>query len=144
MRRLILWILNVAFTAAFRPARLHPLVQTRLQLDIFGLGPAEVVIIAGAAALLFGPGRLKEQLREKGIKGAVVSKGYKAEREERIALMIEKAEKERKRRAWERVNLSLSIDENGEVAQRLQAYESKLHQQQQNDNDDDDNDDKDD
>lgn len=97
--------------------------ETRVELDIFGLGPAEVVIIAGAAALLYGPGRLKEQLREKGVKGTVVSKGFKAEREERVLSMLESANLQRKRRAWERVNLSLSQDEDGEVARRLAAYE---------------------
>lgn len=102
--------------------------ETRVGLDIFGLGPAEVVIIVGAAALLYGPGRLKEQLREKGVKGTVVSKGYKAEREERILNMVENADSQRKRRAWERVNLSLSEDEDGEVARRLAAYESSSQQ----------------
>lgn len=106
-------------TSASRRAR-----ETRVELDIFGLGPAEVVIIAGAAALLYGPGRLKEQLREKGVKGTVVSKGFKAEREERVLSMLESADLQRKRRAWERVNFSLSQDEDGEVARRLAAYES--------------------
>jgi len=30
--------------------------KSKLFLDIFGLGPTEVVIILGAAALLYGPG----------------------------------------------------------------------------------------
>ena len=63
---------------------------TSLQLDIFGLGPAEVVVIAGAAALLFGPDRIKSQLRESGVKNSITSEGYKAEREERIKMMKEK------------------------------------------------------
>jgi len=81
--------------------------KTQLQLDVFGLGPAEVVVIAVAAAVLYGPGRLKEQLRDKGIKGSAVSKGFKADREERISTMLEYAEKARKKRTWSRINESI-------------------------------------
>lgn len=79
-------------------------VDTKLQLDIFGLGPAEVVIIFGVVLLLFGPDRVKEQLREKGVKSKIVSKGWKAEREERIKDMTEFASARRTKRALKRIN----------------------------------------
>lgn len=97
--------------------------HTARSLDIFGLGPAEVVIIAAAAAALYGPGRLKEQLREKGIKGGAVSQGFKAEREERIAQRTEAAERARKFRSWERINEALANDDS-EISSRLAEYES--------------------
>ena len=94
-----------------------------LNLDIFGLGPAEVVVIATAVAVLYGPNRLKEQLREKGIKGPAVSGGYKAEREERIALMISNADSERKRRALQRITEGLTNDDKS-LTERFDLYTS--------------------
>ena len=44
-----------------------------LHLDFFGLGPAEVVIIGVAVGLLFGPDRVKQQLKDKGVKGKVLT-----------------------------------------------------------------------
>jgi Sec-independent protein translocase protein TatA len=105
-------------------------LQTAVQLDIFGLGPAEVVVIAGAAALLYGPGRIKEQLRDKGIKGGVVSKGFKAEREERIALMIESADLARKQRAWDRIREALNSDDE-ELTKRMEEFENKQTQEKE-------------
>lgn len=43
----------------------NPIHRSRLHVDIFGLGPSEVLIIAIAGAVLYGPGRLQEQLRAK-------------------------------------------------------------------------------
>ena len=112
-RRLILLVLlcSISCLNALRGLRTlrHPKhsSQKRLQLDVFGLGPAEVVVIAVAAAVLYGPGRLKEQLREKGIKGSAVSKGFKADREERVCTMLEYAERVRKQRTWVRINESI-------------------------------------
>lgn len=118
-----LMILELAYSLVHRSS-IQRSRTFKLQLDIFGLGPAEVVIIAGVAAFLYGPGRLKEQLREKGIKGTVVSKGFKAERQERIALMIEAAEKARKIRSWERINAAISI-EDPVILKRLAEYEEQ-------------------
>ena len=99
---------------------------TSLQLDIFGLGPAEVVVIAGAAALLFGPDRIKSQLRESGVKNSITSEGYKAEREERIQEMKKYAKSVRKKRTWQRINIAIE-DEDVTIMKKLTEYEdSKL------------------
>ena len=95
---------------------------TSLQLDIFGLGPAEVVVIAGAAALLFGPDRIKSQLRESGVKNSITSEGYKAEREERIKTMKKYAKSVRKKRTWQRINIAIE-DEDETIMKKLTEYE---------------------
>ena len=95
-----------------------------LNLDIFGLGPAEVVVIATAVAVLYGPNRLKDQLREKGIKGPAVSGGYKAEREERIALMISNADSARKQRALQRITEGLANDDKALTERYELLYET--------------------
>ena len=43
---------------------------TALQLDLFGLGPAEIEVIGAAAALMFDTNRIKSLLRESGVKNA--------------------------------------------------------------------------
>ena len=73
-----------------------------LRIDLFGLGPSEIVIIIGAGLLLYGPDRVKQQLRDSGVKGKIVSAGWKAERLERITEMDEYAENVRKRRSRRR------------------------------------------
>lgn len=98
---------------------------TRLYLDLFGLGPSEVVIVAVVAGVLYGPDRLRGQLRDSGVKNSVVtSKGLRLEREERIDEMLEEAETRRKKRAWDRVNALIeSEDEN--TLERLASWEEE-------------------
>ena len=43
--------------------------------------------------------RIKKQLREKGVKGSIVSDGWRAEREERVKELMEKAVATRRSRA---------------------------------------------
>ncbi len=80
-----------------------------LNVDIFGLGPSEVIIIVGAGLFLYGPDRLKQQLRESGVKGKIVSAGWRQERAENIKAMIENAENMRKNRKIKRI-LESDID----------------------------------
>ena len=74
-----------------------------LYLDFFGLGPSEFVIIIGVSVLLFGPDRIKEQLRSSGVKGEFVSSGWQAERQERIENLEKRAYQLRKARLFSRV-----------------------------------------
>ena len=106
--------------------------EMRLQLDLFGLGPSEVVIVAVVAGLLYGPDRIRGQLRDSGVKNSVVtSKGMRLEREERIDEMTGEAEARRKKRAWDRVNALLENDDE-ETANRLANWEEGEASQQKN------------
>lgn len=71
------------FINSIEPKKYHSSSKA-LSIDIFGLGAPEVVIIIAVGALLFGPDRVKAGLRDKGVKGVVVSEGLDAERKERI------------------------------------------------------------
>ena len=97
--------------------------STALNVDLFGLGPAEVVVIAGAAALLYGPGRLKSQLRDSGGKGKIVSEGWEKERLDRITNMRDAADSVRKKRAWNRINTALEIGDD-HTMDRFDEYEA--------------------
>ena len=109
-------------------------------IDIFGLGPTEVVIILGAAAFLYGPGwecsmqdgnwrwfyshdvdRIKGQLRESGVKGVIVSAGWRAERDERIKELSQKAEFARKKRALQFLEEAVN-NENLEVIELVDQF----------------------
>ena len=96
-----------------------------LKVDIFGIGPTELVVIAAAAAVLYGPGRLKTQLREKGVKNTAVSEGFKAEREERISLMLESAKRVRKDRSWQRISAGLEAKDQ-KLLEKLNEYEASV------------------
>lgn len=74
-----------------------------IMFDLFGLGPSEIIVIVGAAAFLYGPDRLKQQLRDSGVKGGIVSAGWKADRMERIDVMKKNASKARRYRAIQRI-----------------------------------------
>lgn len=80
-----------------------------LYVDIFGLGPSEVIIIVGAGLFLYGPDRLKQQLRDSGVKGKIVSAGWRQERADNIKSMIKNAENMRKSRKIKRI-LESDID----------------------------------
>tara|TARA_A100001035_G_C27569032_1_gene402233 strand:- start:102 stop:551 length:450 start_codon:yes stop_codon:yes gene_type:complete len=94
--------------------------DTRLYLDLFGLGPSEIVIVAVVAGLLYGPDRLRGQLRDSGVSNSVVnSKGLRLEREERIGKMLDDAEIRRNKRAWQRVNALIDAEDEATL-QRLE------------------------
>jgi len=125
----LLFCCGVHFLAAFAPSSLV-FGQRRgskmgLKVDIFGIGPTELVVIAAAAAVLYGPGRLKTQLREKGVKNTAVSEGFKAEREERISLMLESAKRVRKDRSWKRISAGLEAKDQ-KLLEKLNEYEASV------------------
>ena len=94
--------------------------DTRLYLDLFGLGPSEIVIIVVVAGLLYGPDKLRGQLRDSGVSNSVVnSKGLRLEREERIDKMLDDAETRRNKRAWNRVNALIDAEDEATL-QRLE------------------------
>ena len=98
--------------------------DTKLYLDLFGLGPSEVVIVAVAAALLYGPEKVRGQLRDSGVSNSVVnSKGLRLEREERIDKMLDDAEERRKKRAWQRINVLID-SEDEETLSKLESINS--------------------
>ena len=77
--------------------------KTKLYLDLFGLGPTEIVVVIAAGVLLFGPDRVKDQLREKGVQNELVSAGWRADNQERIKRMRKVARDRRKKRSWDRI-----------------------------------------
>ena len=75
----------------------------RLHLDLFGLGPTEIIVVVAAGVLLFGPDRVKDQLREKGVRNELVSAGWRADNQERIKRMRKFARERRKQRILGRI-----------------------------------------
>ena len=73
------------------------------------------------AGLLYGPDRLRGQLRDSGVSNSVVnSKGLRLEREERIDKMLEDAEARRNKRAWDRINALIDAGDE-EIVRRLES-----------------------
>eukprot|EP00981_Chlorochromonas_danica_P003516 scaffold659_cov192-Ochromonas_danica.AAC.29 len=104
---------------------------TRLYLDIFGLGPSEILIIAGAGLLLYGPAKVKEQLRGSGVKGQIVSKGWIYDRKERIEEMKKYATKRRSQRALEFINQAIEEGDE-EVLKKMEEFEDIFGQSDNN------------
>ena len=63
-----------------------------------------MIIIVAAGFFIYGPERVKNQLREKGVEGPIASKGWVADRDERIEDMQKRARRVRANRAMQRVN----------------------------------------
>ena len=123
------WRLYEAERAAFPGLAIVPVHHppttsaTKLYLDLFGLGPSEIFVVAVVGALLYGPDTIRGQLRDSGVKNSVVAaKGLRLEREERIKEMLDSAEGRRKDRAWRRVN-DLIEDEDATMIDKLAAWE---------------------
>jgi hypothetical protein len=80
-------------------------------LDLFGLGAPEIVICGLAVAVLYGPDRIKGQLKDNGVKGQIVAEGWREEHNERIADVKKYAVQSRKKRAWKKVNLAIENED---------------------------------
>jgi hypothetical protein len=117
-------------------------------LDLFGLGAPEIVICGLAVAVLYGPDRIKGQLKDNGVKGQIVAEGWREEHNERVADLKKYAVQSRKKRAWKKINLAIENEDpvllaklaeidakNPDSAKKLPAYEDE------DDEDDDDDDD---
>ena len=117
-------------------------------LDLFGLGAPEIVICGLAVAVLYGPDRIKGQLKDNGVKGQIVAEGWREEHNERVADLKKYAVQSRKKRAWKKINLAIENEDpillaklaeidakNPDSTKKLPAYEDE------DDEDDDDDDD---
>lgn len=80
-------------------------------LDLFGLGAPEIVICGLAVAVLYGPDRIKGQLKDNGVKGQIVAEGWREEHNERIADVKKYAVQSRKKRAWKKINLAIENED---------------------------------
>ena len=115
----VIFALLVFISFAFvPPLQRNPRPSTALNLEVFGLGPTELVVILATGVLLFGPDRVKSQLREQGVKGGIVSSSWRAESLDRIDAMRTYASKRRKDRSWDRINEAIESGDE-EMALRL-------------------------
>ena len=80
-------------------------------LDLFGLGAPEIVICGLAVAVLYGPDRIKGQLKDNGVKGQIVAEGWREEHNERVADVKKYAVMSRKKRAWKKINLAIERED---------------------------------
>ena len=109
------------FSVGIRPsAILTPLARNYIRhrrqsclfgLDLFGLGAPEIVICGLAVAVLYGPDRIKGQLKDNGVKGQIVAEGWREEHNERIADVKKYAIQSRKKRAWKKINLAIENED---------------------------------
>ena len=72
--------------------------------------------------MLFGPDRVKGQLREKGVKNELVSAGWRADNIERAKLMRKLARERRHKRAWERITRAIE-DEDEKTLKKLEELD---------------------
>ena len=80
--------------------------SSELQADIFGMGAPEMVIVGIVFVLVYGPGKVKNQLKDNNgssENGDNKLEGWKAEQQEKISSMLENAKIQREKRAWRRV-----------------------------------------
>jgi Sec-independent protein translocase protein TatA len=88
---------------------------TELQLDLFGLGPTEIVIVVGTGLVLFGPDTIKKRFAGNmggDAKAARNSDWTTQGRAERIARMRAYADAARRERtAWRKDNEALRNDD---------------------------------
>eukprot|EP01039_Chlorochromonas_danica_P006525 gene6524-7196_t len=102
-----------------------------LAMIFTGERPSEILIIAGAGLLLYGPAKVKEQLRGSGVKGQIVSKGWIYDRKERIEEMKKYATKRRSQRALEFINQAIEEGDE-EVLKKMEEFEDIFGQSDNN------------
>ena len=89
MRALPLFLYMCAFSYGFIKNNFMKIpwnrIDTKLNVDVFGVGPTEFVIICAVGFFLYGPNRVKKQLNGKGIIVENDGKSLKAQCERRIA-----------------------------------------------------------
>ena len=97
------------------------LKKTSLQIDIFGLGPTEIVVIIAAGALLYPRNNNKKKSKSER-NSFIPEESWEVERNERIMNMRLNAEKMRSKRALERINEAI-LNDNEYVLDRMAQYE---------------------
>ena len=123
-------------------------------LDLFGLGAPEIVICGLAVAVLYGPDRIKGQLKDNGVKGQIVAEGWREEHNERVADLKKYAVQSRKKRAWKKINIAIENEDpillaklaeidakNPESTKNLPGFDDEDLDDDDDDDDDDDNND---
>lgn len=127
--------------------------KTQLQLDVFGLGPYEVLMVGAVGVFLYGPDKLRQQLqKQKGVDGvAEVSNSLLptsgdpaiVERIQRIADMRRIAKARRRDRALAMIQEAIERND-AEVIRKMEEYEGVFGADDDGEYDDDDDDDGDD
>ena len=120
-------------------------------LDLFGLGAPEIVICGLAVAVLYGPDRIKGQLKDNGVKGQIVAEGWREEHNERVADLKKYAVQSRKKRAWKKINIAIENEDpillakladldakNPETSKNLPGFDDEDLDDDDDDDDDDD------
>jgi len=83
---------------------------TSLKIDVFGLGPTEVLVIIAAGALLYPRNNNKKKSKSER-NSFIPEESWEVERNERILNMRINAEKIRSKRALERINEAILNDD---------------------------------
>lgn len=106
--------------------------KTQLQLDVFGLGPYEVLMVGAVGVFLYGPDKLRQQLqKQKGVDGvAEVSNSLLptsgdpaiVERIQRISDMRRIAKARRRDRALAMIQEAIERND-AEVIRKMEEYE---------------------
>jgi len=127
--------------------------QFQLNFDLFGLGAPEVLVCAAAFTLVYGPGRVKDQLKTNGVKTRLLSEDWREDHNVRIAEVKEYAILSRQKRAWVKINLAIDIDDPAMLAklaeldaknpETIKALQASMEEDAYADDDDDDDDDDD-
>jgi hypothetical protein len=128
--------------------------QSQLYFDLFGLGAPEVLVCAGVFTLVYGPGRVKSQLKGNGVKGKLTAEDWTEEHNERIAEVKKYAVLSRQKRAWVKINLAIDNDDPVMLAklaeldaknpETIKALQASMEEDTYADDEDDDEDEEDD
>ena len=81
--------------------------KTALNIDIFGLGPSEIIIIAVVAGVLYGPDNIMRKFKDPSVNLEEYTGGWEGERTKDIDDMRERARRIRRARAIDRIEASL-------------------------------------
>lgn len=118
--------LNAPFTSRLRPNAEAVAVSSRLKsptalsLQVFGLGPSEILMTGLVGLALWGPDRLRSQTRKRN--GGLNDASPKAERLKERAEQQERAEEQRRKRRLRMIRKEIEKD-NQVVIQKVAEFE---------------------
>lgn len=115
------YIINRTYNKGPNNTYRNILKKTSLQIDIFGLGPTEIVVIIAAGALLYPRNNNKKKSKSER-NSFIPEESWEVERNERIMNMRLNAEKMRSKRTLERINEAI-LNDNEYVLDRMAQYE---------------------